>query len=224
MVTSKVSPGNFNPRSPCGERHGACGSRPGPGIFQSTLPVWGATRLSEFCMTNLYQFQSTLPVWGATNWGLAGATSSPDFNPRSPCGERPRCLLRRRVILSFQSTLPVWGATQRSHCRIFPVFISIHAPRVGSDSLDICARKARKVFQSTLPVWGATVNQNCSLAEFFISIHAPRVGSDGIKRPTSPELRYFNPRSPCGERRGCGPLPDLHPGFQSTLPVWGATI
>ena len=34
---------HFNPRSPCGERRRQDQHRPGRQIFQSTLPVWGAT-------------------------------------------------------------------------------------------------------------------------------------------------------------------------------------
>ena len=56
-------------------------------------------------------FQSTLPAWGAT----------------------PGLLLYLGVT-QFQSTLPAWGATivQERHERIED--ISIHAPRVGSDT------------------------------------------------------------------------------------------
>ena len=56
-------------------------------------------------------FQSTLPVWGATRHSLSPLLRFINFNPRSPCGER---LFRRAGgtgRLSFQSTLPVWGAT-----------------------------------------------------------------------------------------------------------------
>ena len=34
---------NFNPRSPCGERHYPLQIVQSPVLFQSTLPVWGAT-------------------------------------------------------------------------------------------------------------------------------------------------------------------------------------
>ena len=57
-----------------------------------------------------------------------------------------------------------------------------------------------------------------------ISIHAPRGGSDPEAASRFPAMStYFNPRSPWGERRlhtgaGQGPW-----GFQSTLPVGGAT-
>ena len=80
----------FNPRSPCGERLHPALRVAGVLVFQSTLPVWGAT-----------------PIWGAHDMGA----------------------------LEFQSTLPVWGATLAVHIQGGPIHqISIHAPRVGSDS------------------------------------------------------------------------------------------
>ena len=56
-------------------------------IFQSTLPVWGAT-FDVFCALVYVGFQSTLPVWGATYQTRAYENFERDFNPRSPCGER----------------------------------------------------------------------------------------------------------------------------------------
>ena len=80
---------------------------------------------------------------------------------------------------------------------------------------------------------------------YLISIHAPRVGSDFLIRFLANNFLYFNPRSPCGERRlrassrrsaanfnprsPCGERPaptaasSYAAKFQSTLPVWGAT-
>ena len=105
------------------------------------------------------------------------------------------------------------------------VTISIHAPRVGSDA-----------------------GSNSDFTKSFtISIHAPRVGSDGKnavkialildfnprspcgeRRPSScscnPDVLYFNPRSPCGERHKITSKCWKSSGFQSTLPVWGATM
>ena len=79
-------------------------------LFQSTLPVWGATRPIYVNIDPITQFQSTLPVWGATmqkarcennSWvsihaPRVGSDTLPPgrrprnmgFNPRSPCGER----------------------------------------------------------------------------------------------------------------------------------------
>ena len=55
--------------------------------------------------------------------------------------------------------------------------ISIHAPRAGSDGLHITHLTKKK-----------------------ISIHAPRAGSDPLRAGRQGRQRYFNPRSPCGER------------------------
>ena len=58
-------------------------------------------------------------------------------------------------------------------------FISIHAPREGSDANQF---------------WADIYIQN-------ISIHAPREGSDRTLRGSTTSHKNFNPRSPRGERR-----------------------
>jgi len=130
---------------------------------------------------------------------------SADFNPRSPCGERPACLIsgasrfdfnprspcgERRPhppapgrAPAFQSTLPVRGATEDEQPGQLPWDISIHAPRAGSDCGRRSTTPAGTIFQSTLPVRGATR-------------HFGRRYYRGMD---------FNPRSPCGERLGARP-------------------
>ena len=165
-------------------------------------PRVGSDEIVLASSTSGSTFQSTLPVWGATYQTRAYENFERDFNPRSPCGERPGMVGN-------------------------PVFvqkISIHAPRVGSDVYCRYPHKQTRGFQSTLPVWGATSRP-----------------SKMRRRP-----RHFNPRSPCGERHLCclyyninhrnfnprSPCGERHPHpakskqkerFQSTLPVWGAT-
>ncbi len=123
-----------------------------------------------------------------------------DFNPRSPCGERPIAVPSTCTKFAFQSTLPVWGATRPKYWWYHYVKISIHAPRVGSD-------------------WGLPK----ASPAYSISIHAPRVGSDDFSEKGFREKRYFNPRSPCGERLILMSCTNPNLIFQSTLPVWGAT-
>ena len=147
--------------------------------FQSTLPVRGATRFA-WHNTPAGVFQSTLPVRGATQ--LVGqrvgrreisihaprAGSDPclpvnmtvpvDFNPRSPCGERPRTLMPLQDNSGFQSTLPVRGATNIRLPILSVLRISIHGPRAGSDPM-VMSRPFQLIFQSTLPVRVATYNQ-----------------------------------------------------------------
>ena len=205
-----MPPGNhFNPRSPCGERLSAATAIKSMCKFQSTLPVWGATPMA-WMLVRRTRFQSTLPVWGATDFAKwfsdagsisihaprvgsdhghdTGKLAIKNFNPRSPCGERPGIIVKlskfrshfnprspcgeRQIqtrsksnLQTFQSTLPVWGATSGSV--------------VPDSSL---------LFQSTLPVWGATGTCQYQLSAWRISIHAPRVGSDpsrvtGFRKP-----------------------------------------
>ena len=95
-------------------------------------------------------------------------------------------------------------------------------------------------------MWGATQDGKLWLVQKAISIHAPRVGSDYRCRFRHTSPNHFNPRSPCGERLGVGFAPLFYRNFnprspcgerlwrrglplrgwrfQSTLPVWGATL
>ena len=103
--------------------------------------------------------------------------------------------------------------------------ISIHAPRVGSDSPKLFTTSTAFLFQSTLPVWGATREAVPTVTVTGISIHAPRVGSDFSKPKILRLVQNFNPRSPCGERPSVySRMAEFQKIFQSTLPVWGATI
>ena len=236
---------DFNPRSPCGERLLIQYVVRVIVLFQSTLPVWGATIVGY---QNLDELKISIhaPRVGSDRMDGSSHSSMSYFNPRSPCGERLQYLADSGLGSIFQSTLPVWGATPRPGSwpvlpefqSTLPVwgatfatdvnngvtFISIHAPRVGSDRMTGAAPRRRPRFQSTLPVWGATPRQTlrglkCERFQstlpvwgatrrrrlqhqpHIISIHAPRVGSDWRLR-----RRWW-----------------ITSIFQSTLPVWGAT-
>ena len=146
----------FNPRAPCGARRFArrlsCAHVT---AFQSTRPVWGATkaaagdrprqlisihapRVGRDGLHALFVQQGRISIHaprvgrdaqpGERSWLCA------DFNPRAPCGARLQL-----------SPLPMYGSG-----------ISIHAPRVGRDSGRRLAALRTTTFQSTRPVWGAT--------------------------------------------------------------------
>ena len=148
-------------------------------VFQSTLPVWGATVHDQFGQKHpIPKFQSTLPVWGATHGAEDGQTQAgisihaprvgSDLEPVGPLVSKKISIHAPRVGSDlgqggqgsspgeFQSTLPVWGATRLIGAVPQGEQISIHAPRVGSDSSGPSFTSPLEVFQSTLPVWGAT--------------------------------------------------------------------
>ena len=150
-------------------------------------------------------------------------STADDFNPRSPCGERHKVMPEGWDGKAFQSTLPVWGATRRRGDAHGRGEISIHAPRVGSDSITRTRPRRLERFQSTLPVWGATIFKCHDCGRSTISIHAPRVGSDDLLATWVSGVCNFNPRSPCGERPRSICVCGHRVAYQSTLPVWGAT-
>ena len=170
---------DFNPRSPWGEQPWSRLGKPCMAqIFQSTLPVGGATEHRHCCENAVMYFNPRSP-WGEQLPALGHISDALDFNPRSPWGEQRFIRLSHSATITFQSTLPVGGATPGR----------ITHP---------CASR----FQSTLPVGGATGTNPGWLAGWGISIHAPRGGSNrGAGLESLAWRRYFNPRSPWGEQR-----------------------
>ena len=150
------------------------------GAFQSTLPVWGATPSTSPIPLSDSKFQSTLPVWGATAYRYQDGENTKYFNPRSPCGER---------LFGMKTS---------------PILSSYFNPRSP------CGERRSEV--------------GTPLVKLYISIHAPRVGSDLVVVAQMPIGKHFNPRSPCGERLMRSPHFSPPCLFQSTLPVWGATL
>ena len=215
---------NFNPRSPHGERLTRLTRARWHGPFQSTLPARGATRLTWWSKSRK-GFQSTLPARGATATMRRLSRGVPNFNPRSPHGERRDAGTKRGTSRQFQSTLPARGATTRGRRKPSGSRISIHAPRTGSDAASIRFLVDGAVFQSTLPARGATVGCDaedlavgfqstlpargatliCSTSFFAPSIFQSTLPARGAtERPQAGAARQmdFNPRSPHGERRG----------------------
>ena len=163
-------------------------------------PRAGSDKFAEPTADKTTIFQSTLPVRGATTWENINTSRKEYFNPRSPCGERLSATNRGGTDVEFQSTLPVRGATRGLMPRQQKGDISIHAPRAGSDRLNglqmareenfnprsPCGERRFRInwgasdekFQSTLPVRGATPTIRGGMSAVRISIHAPRAGSD----------------------------------------------
>ena len=168
---------DFNPRSPCGERLESAGFSSDEIIFQPTLPVRGATG-DNVAAPYSYNISTHAPRAGSDQQRNKRRLDANNFNPRSPCGERPgltcwtskalhfnpRSPCGERPIIPymalksflFQPTLPVRGATYIYDCRRPRIMISTHAPRAGSDIITQYIITTEQKFQPTLPVRGAT--------------------------------------------------------------------
>ena len=172
----------------------------------------------------LFQFQSTLPVWGATD-SARRTLYVFDISIHAPrVGSDLKYILIIPITHWISIHAPRVGSDMFDRYTARQLGISIHAPRVGSDWTLNSAGKSWSVFQSTLPVWGATFQDEA----YYESIKNFNPRSPcGERRSTictnSTGTADFNPRSPCGERRQGSCVSNWRLGFQSTLPVWGAT-
>ena len=216
----------FNPRTPCGVRRWPFATRSGRSGFQSTHPLRGATQLVLQAGT-LSLFQSTHPLRGATLEQKIQGRFGDDFNPRTPCGvRRSRGAPLRTRFDDFNPRTPC-GVRQKRFARMGQrYYISIHAPLAGCDAGVRGDARYPMRFQSTHPLRGATLLDVSILVLLIeISIHAPLAGCDSTTRGVSCADRpfqsthplrgatfgyrrqsqspsYFNPRTPCGVRRG----------------------
>ena len=100
----------FNPRSPCGERLTVMVSSPVACLFQSTLPLRGTTALYAG-HTRVLLISIHAPLAGNDRLAGINHTRIANFNPRSPCGERPKQMYLVPFCKLFQSTLPLRGTT-----------------------------------------------------------------------------------------------------------------
>ena len=172
--------------------------------FQSTRPLRGATDGQEV-LTMEQSISIHAPLAGRDGGGsngphkkkisihapLAGRDGREQrhdpqvahFNPRAPCGARPRCAAVGTRSFRFQSTRPLRGAT----VTITPT------------------RHVRAAFQSTRPLRGATsVGVRVIRPRNYFNPRAPCGARQNTAGITAMHEWNFNPRAPCGARpQGC---------------------
>ena len=154
-MTPTFAHADFNPRSPHGERHAFSPPDFDPLVISIHAPRTGSDAAMIATLSPKKTFQSTLPARGATRLAIRLTPSAPHFNPRSPHGERPSRSYSGACALHFNPRSP-HGERQNAaasanaaadfnprspHGERPPCcqgaarnfFISIHAPRTGSD-------------------------------------------------------------------------------------------
>ena len=189
----------FNPRSPYGERQNSSGCQSLRLVFQSTLPLRGATFVPYFLFrsqiisihapltgSDMYvitvwiapnRFQSTLPLRGATiRTGLH--------------------FFGRRISIHA----PLTGSDRSRFWPFRRNFISIHAPLTGSDLYKLSLFRGLQHFNPRSPYGERprhyAMEANCHLFQSTLPLRGATL-SHII--PTS-STKNFNPRSPYGER------------------------
>ena len=146
-----------------------------------------------------------------------------DFYPRSPCGERQRypAILGCVEVISIHALLAESdgpGSARLASCAYF-------YPRSPCGERLECWMALNHLlrFLSTLSLRRATKPSTFAVTEIIISIHALLAESDLNCSRKGFAMRYFYPRSPCGERLLGTPDTWDEPVFLSTLSLRRAT-
>ena len=173
---------NFNPRSPHGERQYQRKAMRTANKISIHAPRTGSDKGGQRNRVHRRGISIHAPRTGSDILGAEFQICCCYFNPRSPHGERPRLNnMPSPFLTDFNPRSP-------------------HGERLPP--MQMCG--ISRIFQSTLPARGATSACRLPAPRCGISIHAPRTGSDDVALLVTQANRYFNPRSPHGERPvGC---------------------
>ena len=199
QCAKKNDAGNFNPRSPHGER-----------LCWNAIPA------------QLQQFQSTLPARGATVH-VVDFPLDIGISIHAPRTGSDFTAFIRAAAPGISIHAPRTGSDHRGVGSRHAEVISIHAPRTGSDCRRCRCAAFRAYFNPRSPHGERPAQSIMRARGGYISIHAPRTGSDIVPSPCCQGADHFNPRSPHGERPWCAENAPSCVEFQSTLPARGAT-
>ena len=201
--------------------------------------------MDELCRDTI-KFQSTLPLRGAT-WFFTTAKLLFQISIHTPLAgsDQPGVTISNVIVISIHT--PLAGSDFQSAIRQATHDISIHTPLAGSDSICLGVLPVPCYFNPHSPCGERQQVQALVDEGMLISIHTPLAGSDAttlvvdaapVQFQSTLPLRgatraarlsrwtssYFNPHSPCGERRKSEPRLSSSSKFQSTLPLRGATV
>ena len=168
----------FNPRAPCGARHGVFHSLTFAPEFQPTRPLRGATVTKNLGSLESVLISTHAPLAGRDSGSLVYRLQGVRiFQPTRPL--RGATVIGVKVCLSpsFQPTRPLRGATEVRARRKHRTVISTHAPLAGRDD----------------KLKALSLHAN-------ISTHAPLAGRDAGTVSSVHFPSHFNPRAPCGAR------------------------
>ena len=191
---------NFNPRAPCGARQGDhLGGTPLRAI-SIHAPRAGRDLAQNGTNMAIMQFQSTRPMRGATRSILRSSSRPINFNPRAPCGARPRSWTSMTRRCDFNPRAPCGARQLIRFPDRYPNAFQSTRPMRGATGGVPAAAHLRPDFNPRAPC-GARLAQDHRVG--FFSLINPRAPCGARPRQ---DLRghlcglHFNPRAPCGAR------------------------
>jgi len=135
-------------------------------------------------------------------WEILATVPETNFNPRTPCGVRPRCWLPKDYGVRYFNPRTPCGVRHEKEGEI---------------------NGFRRRFQSTHSMRSATATNGYRVWNGVISIHALHAECDQSAHEGRWRYKYFNPRTPCGVRQVLTMHSILPVRFQSTHSMRSAT-
>ena len=102
-------------------------------------------------------------MWRTTRHPNKAASAQTHFNPRPPCGGRPRALPSRTYSAEFQSTSSVWRTTAVNSASEKKKRYFNPRPPCGGRQLEGLKQEHAAIFQSTSSVWRTTAKTEKNL-------------------------------------------------------------
>ena len=146
----------FNPLSPCGERHGSRWGWKYPKKISIHSPHAGRDTYRPVLPRHRPMISIHSPHAGRDGLTLTYSIRPTNFNPLSPCGERPDPPYLLETRSDFNPLSPCGERLMAVRNYLDITWISIHSPHAGRDPLDPEATVTIDLFQSTLPMRGET--------------------------------------------------------------------
>ena len=149
LLRGGSSRNDFNPRSPYGERHNALFAFFGPAVFQSTLPLRGATSILAFdILTEAISIHA--PLTGS-DCRPNGQAQNGRISIHAPLTGSDRIRLAQEKTRNISIHAPLTGSDSAEPVETVPPTISIHAPLTGSDNQEAAQLLSNSDFNPRSP-------------------------------------------------------------------------
>ena len=211
--------GNFNPRSPRGERQSVLDALLHGFSISTHAPLAGSDLATSISTIYWSVFQPTLPSRGATLSASPSNDPLLHFNPRSPRGERrfqcislfhfsvisthaplagsdePKVGLPAYSVEDFNPRSPRGERRRGDDTSAVLTIISTHAPLAGSDSENSSTHFFLQI-STHAPLAGSDKNYRALISPVCISTHAPLAGSDHAAWSRVPDPLQISTHAP----------------------------
>ena len=168
--------------------------------FQSTCPLRGTT-LCASDGQNRRSISIHVPLAGHDAFCVVLLNIICNFNPRAPCGARPKTHSRRFSATAFQSTCPLRGTTIARTSSSGTIQLQSTCPLRGTTVSGAFRIVTTSDFNPRAPCGARPTTAPRMPATSSFQSTCPLRGTTCVAARIAFACSNFNPRAPCGARR-----------------------